>query len=76
LRASRHGSRADLSGSETIGVVQRDVPGAFTAHGEAAEDHALVVDLEALLDRRDGFEDVGLPRPVPAGAVDRPKQSS
>ena len=74
LPAARPRPGADLGRREAIRIVQRDVPRAFAAHREAAQQDALVVDLEALLDRRDAFENVRLARPVPAGAVDPAEQ--
>ena len=51
-------------------MMQRDVPGAFAALREAAQDDALVVDVEAFLHGGDGLEDVHFAGPVPARAVD------
>ena len=54
--------------------MQSDVPGTFAAHGKAAQQDALVIDIEALLHCRDRFEHIGLPCPMPASSVDAAKQ--
>ena len=54
-------------------MMQRDMPGAFATLRESAQDDALVIDLEALLDRGDGLEHVHFASPMPAGAVDASK---
>src|SRR6185503_5160573 len=68
--SSRNGAGANLRGGEAIRIMQRDVPCAFAALGEAAEDDALVVDVESLLDGRDRLEDIHLAGPMPTGAID------
>src|ERR1035438_2192963 len=54
--------------------MQRDVPGALAALRETANDNPLVVDLEALLDRGDAFEHIGLAAEMPSLAVDAAEQ--
>src|SRR5215472_77426 len=70
LRRARHGAGADLRRGEAVRVMQRDVPRALPTLRKAADDNALVVDIEALLDSRDRLEHVHLAGPVPAGAID------
>jgi hypothetical protein len=57
-------------------MMQRNMPRAFAALREAAEDDALVVDLEALFDGRDAFEDIVLAAEMPAQPLMRPNRST
>src|SRR5436190_12935660 len=70
LGGARNRSRADFCGRETIGIMQRDVPRAFATLRESAQHDPFVIDVEALLDRGDGLEDVHFARPMPARAID------
>src|SRR6266699_2969410 len=54
-------------------MMQRNVPGAFTALREPADHDALVVDVKAFLNRSDGFEDVRFAGPMPARTIDAAK---
>src|SRR5439155_11830585 len=58
---------------KAIRIMQRDVPGTFATLRESANHHALVVNVEALLHRSDGLEDVHFTGPMPAGAIDAAK---
>ena len=46
------------------------MPCALAAHRKTAEHDALVIDIETLLHRCDGLEDIRFSGPVPAGAID------
>src|SRR5262249_36765134 len=70
LCGARHGAGADLRRGEAVWVMQRDVPRALPTLRKAADEDALAVDVEALLDSGDRFEHVHLAGPVPAGAID------
>src|SRR5438132_754432 len=69
LRPAGPGAGANLRGGKAVRIVEGDVPCAFAAHGEAAQQDALAVDVKALPDGSDGFKDVGFTGPMPAGAV-------
>ena len=68
LGAAGYSSGANFGADKVIRMMQREVPPAFATLGESAEDDALVVNVEALLHRGNGFENIHFASPMPAGA--------
>lgn len=69
LRASRPCARPDFGGGKKAGMVQRNMPGPASAHGKSAQKNPIGVDLIALPDIGNRFEDVGLAYDVERHAI-------